>query len=99
MKVAFPHVAPAFNGDDMTIEFPAECDGKWVICAVSAEALEDHFGAPSCQADDLVAAFKAARPDIEKMTERYLTLCFGAPVLLRSGHFRWGMECPPCRDA
>lgn len=99
MKIEFPHIAPAYNGDDMTIEFAADCDQQRIVCAVSAEALEDHFGAKSCNVDDLMAAFRANRASIEKMTKRYLALCQGAPVLLRSGHFRWGMECPPCRDS
>mgnify|MGYP001038010031 FL=1 len=98
MKIEFPHVAPAYNGDDLTIEFAADLNHKRVLCAISAEALEDHFGAKSCNVYDLMAAFRANRPAIEKMTERYLGLCLGAPVLLRSGHFRWGMECPPSRD-
>ncbi|EON15250.1 MULTISPECIES: DUF1488 domain-containing protein [Pandoraea] len=98
MKIEFPHIAPVYNGDDMTIEFTADCDQKRIVCAISAEALEDHFGAKSCNADDLMAAFRANRAPIEKMTGRYLALCQGAPVLLRSGHFRWGMEYPPCRD-
>lgn len=98
MKIEFPHTAPTYNADDMTIEFAADFNRKRVVCAISAEALEDHFGAKSCNADDLMAAFRAHRGAIEKMTERYLGLCLGAPVLLHSGHFRWGMEYPPSRD-
>ncbi|VVD63787.1 hypothetical protein PCO31010_00246 [Pandoraea commovens] len=89
VKIEFPHVAPAYNADDMTIEFAADCERKRIVCAISAEALEDHFDAKSCHVDDLMVAFKAHRASIEKTAERYLLLCHGAPVLLRSGHFRW----------
>lgn len=89
MKIEFPRVAPAYNADDMSIEFAVDCERKRIVCAISAEALEDHFEAKSCHVDDLMAAFKAHRASIEKAAERYLLLCHGAPVLLRSGHFRW----------
>jgi hypothetical protein len=98
VKIEFPRVAAVYNADDMTIEFAVDCDGKRIVCAISAEALEDHCDAKSINAEDLMVAFRAHRPSIEKMTARYLKLCQGAPILLRSGHFRWGMECPPCRD-
>lgn len=35
----------AWNGDRMTLDFPAKVDGKRIVCRVSREALDDHFEA------------------------------------------------------
>ncbi|WP_150723415.1 DUF1488 family protein [Pandoraea capi] len=97
MKIEFPHVAPVYNADDISIEFAVDCERKRIVCAISAEALEDHFEAKSCHVDDLMSAFKTHRASIEKFAARYLQLCHGAPVFLRSGHFRWKEQLPPSK--
>ncbi|WP_150695415.1 DUF1488 domain-containing protein [Pandoraea terrae] len=92
MQIEFPDHRPMFNGEDLTIEFAVIVNGKSVDCAVSAEALEDHFGACSARADDLLHAFEHGRSHIEALTKRYLAMGLAGPVLLRSGHFRWVKE-------
>ncbi|VVE58839.1 DUF1488 family protein [Pandoraea sputorum] len=94
MEIDFPHFTPVYNADDISIEFLAQVDGKHMLCAISAEALEDHFGATSCNVDVLTKAFEANRSVIEQMAAQYLRLCHGTPVLLRSGHFRWATPRP-----
>jgi hypothetical protein len=92
MHIDFPNHRPMFNGEDLTIEFAVIVNGKFMDCAVSAEALEDHFGAHSARADDLLHAFEHGRSHIEALTKRYLSMGLPGPVLLRSGHFRWVKE-------
>lgn len=92
MQIEFPDHRPMFNGEELTIEFAAIVNGRAVDCAVSAEALEDHFGAHSARADDLLHAFEHGRSHIQALTRSYLAMGLSGPVLLRSGHFRWGKE-------
>jgi hypothetical protein len=44
MRITFPDDAPGFDGSSLTVQFTARVDGEPVICAITAEALEDHFG-------------------------------------------------------
>jgi hypothetical protein len=92
MQIEFPDHRPVFNYEDLTIEFAVVVNGRPIDCAVSAEALEDHFGAYSARADDLLHAFEHGRSHIEALTRQYLTMGLAGPVLLRSGHFRWVRE-------
>ena len=92
MQIEFPDHRPVFNYEDLTIEFAVVVNGRPIDCAVSAEALEDHFGAYSARADDLLHAFEHGRTDIHALTREYLTMGLSGPVLLRSGHFRWVRE-------
>ncbi|MBU6491983.1 MAG: DUF1488 family protein [Burkholderiales bacterium] len=99
MKIQFPPDEPTYNCEDMTIEFVAKIDGHPVTCAVTAEALEDHFGAASMRVDDLLQAFRTGRARIDDLARHYLTMDVGAPVILRSGHFRWKNAQPRERGA
>ncbi|ALS61498.1 DUF1488 family protein [Pandoraea norimbergensis] len=92
MPINFPEYGPVFNYEELTIEFAVRVNGRQIDCAVSAEALEDHFGAYSARADDLLHAFEHGRTDIEALARRYLSMGLVGPVLLRSGHFRWVRE-------
>jgi len=47
MQVRFPDDAPIYDGANVVIRFVAEVDNSPVVCAITAEALEDHFGAES----------------------------------------------------
>lgn len=64
MEIEFPN-KPAVYTPNTTVAFLALVDGVEVICEISAEALEDHFGATSMHGVDLVAAFEARRAGIE----------------------------------
>lgn len=64
MPIQFP-TTPSVYTPNNTVAFTAQINGVDVICEISAEALEDHFGARSARGTDLVAVFEANRPAIE----------------------------------
>lgn len=88
MKLSFPPTPPEYHAYLLELGFPAMVDGTRVRCAITAEALEDHFGAASMREADLVAAFDAHRPAIEAAAARLLEATGGEPVVLHSGYFR-----------
>ncbi|HEY3537031.1 MAG TPA: DUF1488 family protein, partial [Trinickia sp.] len=45
MRIDYPDEEPVFDGAQMVVRFAAVVDGVELACAVTAEALEDHFGA------------------------------------------------------
>lgn len=88
MKISFPHQSPRFDGAALTVAFDALVDGQPRDCAVSAEALQDHFDAASPLEDELVAAFKRHRKKIEQACREALHDSDGQAVKLTSGFFR-----------
>ncbi|WP_321574897.1 DUF1488 family protein [Paraburkholderia franconis] len=89
MHISFPSCDPEYCARDLVLAFPALVDHQPVQCAITAEALEDHFGARSLREDDLISAFTAHRLEIERATQRMLNEVGGKPVLLHSGYFRF----------
>jgi hypothetical protein len=89
MKILFPDECPEYCARDYVVAFPAQVDGTRVQCAVSAEALEDHFGAASLREEDLLAAFELNRRRIERAASDLLNEIGAKPVLLHSGYFRF----------
>jgi hypothetical protein len=88
MKIDFPSDdAPAYRDANLTIVFAALVDGERVPCAISVEALEDHFGAQTFDRSGWIQAFDAGRPKIEAVAREHLRVSNGTPVLLKSGHF------------
>ena len=87
MEIRFPADAPAYRGANLTVVFRALVDGEPVPCAISVEALEDHFGAYSEDLEGWMRAFDAGRTRIEAVAREHLQISNGTPVLLRSGHF------------
>ncbi|WP_345813835.1 DUF1488 domain-containing protein [Paraburkholderia sp. PREW-6R] len=87
MEIRFPADAPAYRDSNLTVVFPALVDGAPVPCAISVEALEDHFGAYSEDLEGWLRAFDAGRPRIEAVAREHLQISNGTPVLLKSGHF------------
>ncbi|VXB72321.1 conserved hypothetical protein [Burkholderia sp. 8Y] len=93
MHITFSDDPPVFNGDDLAIHFTALVDGEAVVCSISAEALEDHFGAPSPREEDLLPAFESGAARIRAVCAEALDDNGGQSVVLRSGLFRVaGME-------
>ncbi|KVA75516.1 hypothetical protein WJ95_28795 [Burkholderia ubonensis] len=90
MQIDFPPDPPEYCARDLVVAFSAIVDDSCVQCAITAEALEDHFGAASLLERDLIRAFDAHRPEIEDVARRMLEEIGGRPVLLHSGHFRFG---------
>ncbi|NYH19563.1 DUF1488 family protein [Paraburkholderia bryophila] len=87
MEIRFPADAPAYRDSNLTVVFPALVDGEPVPCAISVEALEDHFGAYSENLEGWLRAFDAGRERIEAVAREHLQISNGTPVLLKSGHF------------
>jgi hypothetical protein len=87
MNIHFPADAPAYRETNLTIVFSALVDGEQVPCAISVEALEDHFAVESCDSRGWIRAFDAARARIEAVAREHLRVSNGTPVLLKSGHF------------
>lgn len=63
MKIRFPNAALVYMANG-AVAFRAQVDGEEVMCEVSPEALEDHFGARPARASRL-AAFEQHRARIE----------------------------------
>lgn len=89
MQISFPTCVPEYCARDLVLAFPALVDDQAVQCAITAEALEDHFGARSLREEDLVNAFLAHRFQIEQAARRLLDEVGPKPVLLHSGFFRF----------
>jgi hypothetical protein len=87
MDIRFLSDAPVYRDSNLTIVFAALVDGARVPCAISVEALEDHFGARASNRAASMEAFDAARTRIEQVARTHLELSNGTPVLLKSGHF------------
>ena len=87
MEIRFPADAPAYRDSNLTVVFRALVDGEPVPCAISVEALKDHFGAYTEDLDGWMRAFDAGRPRIEAVAREHLQISNGTPVLLKSGHF------------
>lgn len=93
MQISFPGDEPAFDGANLMVRFMARVDGEAVTCAITAEALEDHFGADSALEAALMAAFDKGRQRIHSVCAEALDQNNGEGVVLHSGLFRVeGME-------
>ncbi|WP_184047225.1 DUF1488 domain-containing protein [Paraburkholderia sp. MM5384-R2] len=93
MQITFPDDEAAFDGANLTVRFLARVDGEPVVCAITAEALEDHFGAESALEAALMAAFDRGRQRIRSVCAEALDQYNGEGVVLHSGLFRVeGME-------
>jgi hypothetical protein len=87
---------PAYEDSLMQITFSDDkpvFDGEAVVCAITAEALEDHFGADSALEATLMSAFDKGRHRIRSVCAEALDQNNGEGVVLHSGLFRVeGME-------
>jgi hypothetical protein len=93
MHIKFADNPPIYDGDDFALNFTALVDAQPVVCSISAEALEDHFGATSPREEDLLGAFERGRARILAVCTEALDSNGGKSVVLRSGLFRVaGME-------
>ncbi|CAB3772764.1 DUF1488 domain-containing protein [Paraburkholderia humisilvae] len=93
MEITFSDDTTSFDGSNLVLRFTAYVDRRPVECAISAEALEDHFGAASPLEDDLQRAFTRGRERIHSVCATALEQNDGASVELHSGLFRVeGME-------
>lgn len=89
MDIFFPEQDPTFFGAPPEIRFTVMVDGEPVVCAVSAEALSDHFAAAGPFEDAMLASFASGRQKIYSVCRAALERNAGRPVVLRSGIFRF----------
>ena len=68
MAIVFPAVE-TLDGHRDVVSFPADVNGQRIRCAVSWEALQDHF-----QGDNIppLDAFRTSRSAIEQVAERLI---------------------------
>lgn len=92
MRIEFTLTPPEYRVWNLTVGFPATVDSRAVDCSVSATALTDHFGAPSCGASDMLHAFIAHRREIERTARRLLRDSASDQLVLRSDHFRFAPD-------
>ncbi|WP_175946032.1 DUF1488 domain-containing protein [Burkholderia pyrrocinia] len=85
--VTLADAPPEFDGAALQLCFTVDVDGQPEHCAITAEALEDHFGAPSVLEADLLDAFERGRARIEAACADVLADGKGG-VVLHSGYFR-----------
>jgi hypothetical protein len=89
MQIRFPDIPPRYCGPNLVLTFPALVDGVPVSCSITAEALEDHFGAESLREEDALRAFNGHRRKIENAARRILQEIGTKPIILHSGYFRF----------
>jgi hypothetical protein len=61
--IIFPNQNPVVTSN-RTVSFQAVVAGTMVECAISFEALRDHFGATTNKSPDLIRAFISGKKDI-----------------------------------
>ena len=70
LDLTFQNPTPRYDFDRDVVQFAGACAGEDVACAISREALEDHFGADGKTQDGRVQVFQENRSAIEWMTKR-----------------------------
>ena len=88
MKITFPEGPVEYDTGELALTFVAVADSVAVDCAITAEALEDRFGARSLREPDLRQAFHRNRAEIEAAAARLIEETDGKPVMLHSGYLR-----------
>lgn len=88
MNVHFADDEPIYDGANLVVRFVARVDGAPVECGITAEALEDHFGAESSLEGAMLEAFRKGRKRIHSVCAQALEENGGASVVLHSGRFR-----------
>ncbi|CAJ0800178.1 hypothetical protein LMG19083_03406 [Ralstonia psammae] len=80
---------PTYCAAGPHLQCRASIDGSSASYVITAEALEDHFDARSCQSDDLLSAFKMHRGHIEEVARILFEQTDSKEITLHSGHFRF----------
>lgn len=68
--IGFPDKIARYDPDRDVVLFPGQTDDGEMTCAISGEALEDHFDARGTSQRARLAAFRANRDDIEAAAYR-----------------------------
>ncbi len=67
LDLAFDAPAARYEGDRAVVAFLGLSGGKLVRCAISREALDDHFGADGPGPDARLRTFRAHRAEVERL--------------------------------
>ncbi|MWL91187.1 DUF1488 domain-containing protein [Cupriavidus sp. SW-Y-13] len=89
--IEFSGMLPTYCSAGPSLQCQARVDGAQACYGITAEALEDHFGARSCRPEDLFVAYQNHRGAIETMARGLFEMTGAHSILLHSGHFRFGM--------
>lgn len=84
MRIIFL-IRSAYDFDHMAVAFPVVVDGDQKRVLVSADALQDHFGA--YDSDNFVAVFESNRHAIEAVAARMIEQGASGEIILKSGMF------------
>jgi len=90
-QVAFSHRPPAYCAAGPCLDCAADVDGQPASYSITAEALEDHFGARSCRAEDLIGAFQDNQEEIQRVARALFEVTDAHRIVLHSGHFRFAI--------
>ena len=90
-QIDFLNQAPSYCPAGPSLQCSVRVDGSLASYGITAEALEDHFGARSYQFEDLMAAYERHKPDIESVARSLFELTGASNVVLHSGHFRFAL--------
>ena len=88
MQIHFTNEKPEYSGRDLMLAFTALVNGERVQCQITAEALEDHFGAASPRRGHGRRVRSAPRP-YRAAARRLLSETRAQCVTLRSGYVRF----------
>lgn len=66
-SLSFEELRPSYDSDRMVVLFPGKDRAKQLVCAISREALDDHFQG---NRKDPLAVFSANRETIEHVARR-----------------------------
>lgn len=70
--IDFPDKIETYDDLREIVLFPGDTGDGEITCAISVEALEDHFGVRGASRRARLAAFRAHRPEIEDVARRKL---------------------------
>jgi Protein of unknown function (DUF1488) len=87
MDLTFNNPTPRYDFGRDIVAFEGQALGQSAACAISREALDDHFGADGLDKDGRVQAFLKNRSKIEKMARiKYLNCPIEEPdaVLIKT---------------
>ncbi|MGO4763625.1 DUF1488 domain-containing protein [Cupriavidus sp. 2KB_3] len=90
-KIEFAGEMPDYCPTGPSLQCTATVDGAPATYEVTAEALEDHFGARSYLSEDLLPAFMSNRQDIERVAGALFEMTEVRHIVLHSGHFRFAL--------
>jgi hypothetical protein len=81
MTISFPSQNPAMTQHG-TVAFQAVVEGAAIVCEISADALQDHFGATTNQSHDLLTAFISGKSHIHDVAREKLPHSAGRCLLV-----------------